>query len=98
VTGLGVSVMVAMGASDRLIDLSSVAVLAQYAATSFALIGLAWDRRHGLRRRDLWPAPLAMLVVSVLMMQATKRELLVALGVVVAAVGVGKVIEGRRAA
>lgn len=57
-----------------LLELSSVAVLAQYAVTAAALAALAAKGRRGLSRRDAWPAPLAGLACAMLVAGATARE------------------------
>ena len=53
--------------------------------TIVALAVLSWKRREGLRPRDLWPAPLALVVIAVLLAQARPREL--GIGLLVALLG-----------
>lgn len=80
-TGL-IVVLLAVGSLGELLALSSVAVLAQYGVTSLALLRLAWRGERGLRRRDAWPAPLALGGAALLGSGASGRELGVALGAV----------------
>lgn len=69
---------------SQLLNLSSIAVLAQFGTTAVALLELARRRRAGLRWRDSWPAPLALVVVVVLLLQATGREIGLAAAVALA--------------
>ena len=85
VTALVVAPFTAISSLTSLVNLSSVAVLAQYGVTIAALAVLAWRRREGLGPRDLWPAPLAITVVAVLLAQARLREL--GIGLLVALLG-----------
>lgn len=87
ITAALVSVLLLLGSLGELFVLSSVAVLAQYGVTALALLRLASQGQQGLRWRDAWPAPFALLATAVLVSGATKREALLALGAI--AVGVG---------
>jgi amino acid transporter len=78
-----VAPLAVLGSLPGLVDLSSAAVLTQYAATAVALLVLAARRREGLSPRDLWPAPLALVVVVVLLLQVKASELGVAIGVAI---------------
>lgn len=78
VSGVAVAVFASIGSLGTLVDLSSASVLAQYFATCAALIALAWQGSDGLRPRDAWPAPIALVVVLVLLSRARPEELLVA--------------------
>lgn len=69
----------------ELLDLSSVAVLAQYGASAAALLVLARRRALGLGARDAWPVLPSFGVVAVLLLQARPRELLLAAGVTLGA-------------
>lgn len=69
----------------ELLDLSSVAVLAQYGASAAALLVLARRRALGLGGRDAWPVLPSFGVVAVLLLQARPRELLLAAGVTLGA-------------
>jgi amino acid transporter len=69
-----------------LLDLSSVAVLVQYGTTALALLVLSFRRLAGLVPRDAWPAPFALAVVVVLLVQAPPRDL--GLAALVAALGI----------
>jgi basic amino acid/polyamine antiporter, APA family len=69
------------GSVAELFVLSSVAVLTQYAVSAAALVVLAVREKGGLRRRHLWPAPLALGAVVLVARAARTNELLVAGGV-----------------
>jgi APA family basic amino acid/polyamine antiporter len=85
VTWLLVAVFVTLGELGELFALSSLGVLMQYGVTAAAHLALARRRDRGLRPRDAWPAPLTLVVALALAgFGATMREVLVALGVVVA--------------
>jgi basic amino acid/polyamine antiporter, APA family len=90
VTALAIATLCMFSSLPQLLSLSSIAVLAQFATTAIALITLARRREAGLTFRDLWPAPLALVVVMVLVVQAQPREILLAAGV-----GVGGAVLAR---
>ncbi len=77
-TAMLVAIGVAPLGLGALIDLSSVAVLVQYAMTAAAFARLAWLRRDGLARGELWLAFPATVVVVVLLAQARAVELVAA--------------------
>ncbi len=77
-SALLVAPLVASSALQQLVDLSSVAVLAQYGVTAVALVVLAGKRRERLRLADAWPAPFALVVVGILLFQAKWTELAIA--------------------
>jgi basic amino acid/polyamine antiporter, APA family len=85
ITAIVVAPFTAFTSLTSLVNLSSVAVLSQYAVTIVALAVLSWRRREGLRPMDAWPAPLAIVVVAILMAQARLRE--VGIGLLVALAG-----------
>ena len=87
--------LVAFGSLQRLVSLSSVAVLAQYGVTASALFQLSRLRRHGLVPRDAWPVPLMLVVVVVLLLQARPLEVAFAAGV--AALGAAFTLRARPA-
>lgn len=87
-TYLLVLVLVTQSSLGELLQLSSVAVLTQYGATSVSLLVLALRRAHNLRPRDAWIVPPALIVTFGLVSQATWRELGIALG----CLGVGIVL------
>jgi len=62
----------------ELFVLSSVMVLLQYAVSAAALLGLGLTARGGLRPRDAWPVPLAVVTLVAIGAAATARELAVA--------------------
>jgi amino acid transporter len=97
ISAVAVGLMVAIGPVSQLAGLSSIAVLVQYAVTAAALIELARRGAEGLRPRDAWPAPLALLVVVALLTQATRLDLAIAAGVGAAAVGFGALVRRGRA-
>jgi APA family basic amino acid/polyamine antiporter len=70
--------LVLVGRLGELFVLSSVLVLAQYAMSVAALARLAIAQRHGLLRRHLVPAPLALGAIFTLALAARTAELLVA--------------------
>ena len=70
--------LVLAGALGELFVLSSVAVLAQYAVSTAALLVLGLRRQHGLGLAQLWPAPLALGAIALIAHAATRRELVVA--------------------
>lgn len=74
-----ITILLSLGSLAELFVLSSVAVLAQYGVTALALIRLASQAQRGLRRQDLWPAPLALLITIALMSSATLHEILIAI-------------------
>jgi len=78
VSAVVVCVLVASSKLQRLVNLSSVAVLAQYAVTAVALFTLARRREEGLSLRDAWPVPFALAVVAVLLSQTSRNELAIA--------------------
>jgi APA family basic amino acid/polyamine antiporter len=78
VTAVLVSALLALGSLGSLLVLSSVAVLAQYGVTALALLRLALRSQAGLRPRDAWPAPLALVATGILVSGATWREAVVA--------------------
>jgi basic amino acid/polyamine antiporter, APA family len=82
------------GNLSSLFVLSSVAVLAQYAVSAAALASLAFRSQRGLQRRQLWPAPLALVAIALLMRSAHVVEL--AIDGAVLAVG-GVLLIARRA-
>jgi amino acid transporter len=85
-TALFVAILCLFSSLGTLLDLSSVAVLVQYGTTAVALGTLSLRRREGLRPRDAWPAPFAIAVVVVLIVQAPPKEL--GLAALVAIVGI----------
>ncbi len=76
-----VAPLAALGSLSVLVDLSSVAVLTQYAGAALSLGVLARRRAHGLAARDLWPVIPSLAVVAVLLAQTHLRDLLVAAGI-----------------
>lgn len=85
-TAAFVAVLCLFSSLGTLLDLSSVAVLVQYGTTAVALATLSMRRREGLSPRDAWPAPFALAVVVVLILQAPPKEL--GLAALVAIVGI----------
>jgi len=79
-TSLAIGGLVLAGKLGELFVLSSVAVLAQYAVSAAALAMLAAQRRRGLRRMHIWPAPLALAAVVLVGAAARPVELVVAAG------------------
>jgi len=79
-TSLAIAGLVSAGELGELFVLSSVAVLAQYGVSAAALAVLAARRRRGLRRRHIWPAPLALAAVVLVGAAAQPKELRVAAG------------------
>jgi basic amino acid/polyamine antiporter, APA family len=69
------------GASELFV-LSSVAVLAQYAASALSLVVLALRRATGLGPRDLWPAPFALGAIVLVARAARPIELVAATAVI----------------
>lgn len=69
----------------ELLDLSSVAVLAQYGAAAAALLVLSARGALGLGWRDAWPVLPSFGVVVVLLLQARPHELLLAAAVTLGA-------------
>ena len=83
-TALVAGVLSASSALATLLDLSSIAVLSQYAASAVALLVLARRRVGGLALPDAWPVLPSFVVVIVLLLQARPRELALAAGVTLA--------------
>lgn len=79
----------------ELLDLSSIAVLVQYATTTLSLFVLSRRPGTGLAPRDAWTVPFALLVCAVLLAQASRRELLLASGVAVVAMLVAHALRDR---
>jgi len=77
-TAILIALLCSLSSLTELLDLSSISVLAQYATTSLALLVLSRRREHGLLARDAWPAPFALIVVAILLAQASLRELAIA--------------------
>lgn len=84
VTAVTIALLCMFSSLPQLLSLSSIAVLAQFGTTAIALIVLASKRVAGLTKRDLWPAPLALVVVAVLLSQALLREIALAAAVALA--------------
>jgi APA family basic amino acid/polyamine antiporter len=79
ITALAVTVLVSfLGKLSELFVLSSLAVLAQYAATLAALGVLAWRGQHGLARRHFWPVPLSLIGIVLAAQGAERTEIVVA--------------------
>jgi APA family basic amino acid/polyamine antiporter len=78
--GCVLALSLAAGLTD-LVAFSAVAVLTQYGVTTAALVALAWRRRNGLKRWQLWPAPLALVAVVGIGQTAEAMQLLVAAAV-----------------
>jgi amino acid transporter len=78
VTWVLVSILIQAGSRSELFALSSVAVLAQFVVTAFALAALAWRRRRGLRRAHALLAVPSALVGLALASGASRREAVVA--------------------
>jgi APA family basic amino acid/polyamine antiporter len=81
-------VLVQLGSLDELFALSSIAVLAQYAATALSLVVLGARGERGLGRRDILLGVVAMVAALSVVAGASWRELVravavIALGVVV---------------
>ena len=68
------------GSIGHLLALSSLCVTAQYAVTAAALFVLASRKTAGLRARDRWPAPFALIACGVLAAGSSQLEIPVALG------------------
>jgi amino acid transporter len=85
-TAVFVAILCLFSSLGTLLDLSSVAVLVQYGTTAVALAALSLRRREGLSPRDAWPAPFALAVVVVLLLQAPVKDL--GLAALVAIVGI----------
>ncbi|MBI2393974.1 MAG: APC family permease [Deltaproteobacteria bacterium] len=81
-----VSLLCAVSSLPELLDLSSIAVLAQYATTALSLLSLSRRPGAGIAPREAWPAPLSLVVVAVLLAHASAREL--AISAAVAAVSI----------
>ncbi|MBN2192972.1 MAG: APC family permease [Polyangiaceae bacterium] len=84
---VGVLVLLALGAGvgvglRELFVLSSVMVLLQYGVSSAALLVLGLRSRSGIRLRDVWPVPLAGVVIIGIGAAATPGELETAAAVV----------------
>jgi amino acid transporter len=91
-----VALLVATSALSALLDLSSIAVLAQYAITALALRALARRRAAGLAPRDAWPTFPALVVVAVLILQARPWEIATSAIVVgIAALAAGRLLRAR---
>lgn len=73
-----VALLCAVSSLPELLDLSSIAVLAQYATTALSLLALSRRPDAGIARSETWPAPLSLVVVAVLLVQASARELTIA--------------------
>lgn len=84
VTAVTIALLCMFSSLPQLLSLSSIAVLAQFGTTAIALMVLAPKRVAGLTKRDLWPAPLALLVVAVLLSQALLKEIALAAAVALA--------------
>jgi amino acid transporter len=82
------------GSIRHLLALSSLSVTLQYTVTAAALFVLASRGTAGLRRRDRWPAPFALLSLVLFLMGSSRLEIPVLLGMI----GLGFVVRslGRR--
>jgi APA family basic amino acid/polyamine antiporter len=88
VTWALVAVFVSASELGELFALSSIAVSAQYAVTAAALLALCLRRERGLSPRHGWLAlPALALSLSFALLGATPREALVALGALLAGLG-----------
>jgi amino acid transporter len=85
---LTVSAVVVLVVATRqlsvLFVLSSLAVLAQYAAALMSLGALAWRGERGLSRRAIWMVPLSLLGVTLAAQGAKRKEFVVAFAVLLA--------------
>ena len=93
ISGACVAVLCAWSSLPQLLQLASVAVLAQYGLTAIALVVLARRRAEGLVPRDAWPAPFALVVVAMLLAQARTRELVLAAVVALGGMIVARAVE-----
>jgi APA family basic amino acid/polyamine antiporter len=93
ITTIIVLTLVLSGNLRTLFVLSSVAVLVQYGVSVMALVVLAWRRERGLCFWHIWPAPLGLAAIALLVSAASSTELIVAAGAVVLG---GLVVWGRR--
>jgi hypothetical protein len=88
VTWLVVCALVSLGDLGELFALSSIAVLAQFGTSAFALLVLAARHERGLAPRQAWPAVPTLAVAAVLVATgASAREGLVAAAAFVLGLG-----------
>lgn len=81
ITIAAVCLLISVEALSALFVLSGLAVLVQYAVSALALAKLALARRGGLGRRQVWPAPFALVAIVLVGQAATVAELWVMGGV-----------------
>jgi len=74
-TAILIALLCTFSSLPELLDMASISVLAQYGTTSLALLVLASRGGAGLSHRDAWPAPFALIVVAILLAQASVREM-----------------------
>jgi basic amino acid/polyamine antiporter, APA family len=73
--------LISVGAFGAILVLASLAVLVQFAVCAASLAKLAFCRQHGLKRRQLWPAPLALIAIVLIAESARLDELWILCGV-----------------
>jgi amino acid transporter len=83
VTAGGVLLLVSLSGLSRLLVLSSLAVLLQYAVSAVSLFILAARRERGLGRVDRVLAPLCLLSIALLVRSAQPAELVTLAGILV---------------
>jgi basic amino acid/polyamine antiporter, APA family len=86
VTAIIIALLCFFSSMPELVNMSSIAVLAQYGTTAIALAVLASRRQGGLAPPDAWPVPFALAVVVILLAQASVREASIAAAVALAGI------------
>ncbi len=92
VTAAIVALLCFFSSMPELVNLSSISVLVQYASTALSLGVLARRRLAGLTPRDAWTVPLALVVVAILLAQASLREVGIAAAVALAGIVLSRLL------
>lgn len=92
VTAVLTAVLCTTSSLTELLDLSSIAVLGQYATTTLSLLVLSRRAGSGLSPRDAWTVPLSLAVCAILLAQASRKELVLAGVVAVLSVAVAHLL------
>lgn len=90
ITAAATAILCTTSSLTQLLNLSSIAVLVQYATTALSLLVLSRRAGTGLAPRDAWTVPFSLAVCAILLSQASLRELGLAAAVSVLALVVAQ--------